>query len=227
MDGNSTNLVVVEFLSNHSDAFLSIAQLGTAVVLAYFTIKLYQATAKYANLVESQNEMINEQIKKMESHNLIMESQNLIMHENRDYDLMIKKYNRMLDEMKNLVAPLYARRNDPIIFTREGFDSKVKCQSMGHCIVENPVNRDFYEFWEDIYRNLYLNQSTELQACLNKYPGFKVDRRKLVTIIEYRYNELTNQISDIESELGIRASSMQVSDSIQKNTSIRDSRQIH
>ncbi len=197
MNGNSTNLVV-EFLSNHSGALLSIAQLGTAVVLAYFTIKLYQATAKYANLVESQNEMMKEQAKIVESQNLIMESQNQIMRENRDYDLMVKKYNRMLDEMKNLVAPLYARRNDPIIFTQEGFDSKVKCQSMGHRIVEDPVNRNFYEFWENVYRNLYLNQSTELQACLNKYSDFKVDRRKLVNIIEYRGLRLSCNLRSVK-----------------------------
>lgn len=241
MDGNST-MSLGQFLSGYSEIFLPCILVILTGVLAYYTKNLYHATSKYVGLVGSQNK--------------IMEKQNEMMDENRKHELLVKKYNRMLDEMKYLVAPLYARRNDPQIFTLREFDSKIKYANLYSSIGEDPINREFYEFWENVYRNLYLNQSSSLLRHFNKYSQsilnfykfeaensefrglygsgysdetlnekqkmisdeFEFNREIFINIIEHRYNKLSIQISMIEKDLNISASSLQVSNPRHENT---------
>ncbi len=195
MEVNST-ILGEQFFSNHSGSLFYIAQICVAVVLAYYTKKLYHATSKYANLVESQNQM---------------------MSENRDHGLLVKKYNRMLDEMNNLVAHLYASRNNQNIFAPIKIISNVGTVN-GKV---NPASYENYIFWENIEKNMYLNQSSELKDRLDEYLNsltYKSDPKKmqpiienLVETIERRHLELTKQILEIENDLKISGFSQQAS----------------
>jgi len=196
MDSNSTISVGVSFFTAHGGSLLGIAQLVTAIVLATFTFKLYQATAKYASLVREQNQM---------------------MDKNRTHDFQVKKYNRMLDEMKYLIAPLYTSRRNPNIFAPIKIISNVGT-------VDGKIHRPSYEnyiFWENIEKNIYLNQSIELKDCIDKYLNsltIKSDPQKmqpiideLVNAIEHRYLELSKQVQEIENDLNIIGYSKQAS----------------
>jgi len=140
MDGNST----IAFFTAYGGGLLGIAQVGTAVVLVFFTYKLFKATNRDADLVQKQNDM---------------------MRDTQDHELLLKKYNRMLDEMKDFVAPLYGRRKDPQIFSDYEFGS----QLLGISSSENLILPEYFEFWKNIHYRLYLNQSKELQKCLDVY----------------------------------------------------------
>jgi len=154
MDGNLTALAW-QLLSSETN--LTIAQVFlTAIlaifttVLAIFTRRLSHATDRYAVLVGDQNDM---------------------MKDNRDHELLVKKYTRMLDEMNNLVAPLYANRNDPSIFisySEENLLIQITLRENTH----NTFQMEFsetYRFWKNIYEYLYLSQSYDLTKCLKTY----------------------------------------------------------
>jgi len=226
MDGNST-MSLAQFLSSHSEIFLSFTLVILTGVLAYYTKNLYHATSKYVDLVGSQNQ--------------IMDEQNKMMDENRKHELLVKKYNRMLDEMNKLVAPFYARRTDSIIFRPVLYDdiNKIPIKSSEESELFYDSDREFYEFWENIYRNLYLNQSVKLQKCLDEFQkskriyckecnqklngcetqglgeathAYQSSKENLIDIIEYRYFELRELILEIENKLKIREASQRASD---------------
>jgi len=232
MDGNST----ISFFTAYGGGLLGIAQVGTAVVLAIFTIKLYHATARYADLVDSQNAImkdqngiLDEQNKKVELQNLIMKYQNQLNSEKKDHDVLVMKYNRMLDEMDNLVAPLFARRYDEQIFSMKKFDSKIKFKNFRGRVDENPIDREFYEFWENIVRYSYLDQSSYLLTHINKYKQsiknliesegkleekqrkFEEDKEEFIYIVEHRYSELMEQIKITANKLKLSESPQQAS----------------
>lgn len=167
MDGNST-MSVGQLLSTHSGDLFSISQIFLAAALVYFT-------SKYANLVNEQNKM---------------------MLKNRDYGLIVKKYNRMLDEMDNLVALLYSSRNNPNIFAPMKIISNVGT-------VNGKIHQPSYEnytFWENIEKNMYLSQSSELNTSLEKYLKsltYKSDPKKMQPIID----DLVNTIERRHLEL--------------------------
>jgi hypothetical protein len=199
MDGNST-MSLGQLLSGYSEIFLSSILIILTGVLAYYTRNLSHSTSKYVDLVRSQNR---------------------IMDENMKHELLVKKYNRMLDEMKYLVAPLYASRKDPQIFIPIRLDSKIITD-----IETNEIDKIYYnsyEFWDSIAKNLYLCRSEELKQQLREYRlylrpfGTRRDRKadkfysqkyegnkkSLVDTIEHRHDELAKQIFEIENELGI------------------------
>jgi len=221
MDGNST-MSLGQFFSGYSELFLSFILVIITGILAYYTKNLYHATSKYVDLVGSQNQ--------------IMDEQNKMMDENRKHELLVKKYNRMLDEMKNLIAPLYASRDDPQIFIPIKLDSKIITDLETSEI--DQIYYNSYEFWMNIRKNIYLNGSEELKKQLRKYedslrhPSMKRDERRdkyysrmfeknnkiLVDIIEHRHCELAEQIKDIEEELGISESSQLTSNPKHEDT---------
>ena len=133
------------------------------------------------------------------------------------------------------VAPLYARRNDPQIFQAHKYEKKIELYKRAFDIHRDDVNKEFHDFWENIFKNLYLNQSNKLQKSIDMYfpsinkfvshyddspdpvelemdlDDFKNTRKILKDNIETRYEELRTLISDIENELRISESSKQPS----------------
>jgi hypothetical protein len=126
--------------------------------------------------------------------------------------------------MDALVGPLYG-----IINNIEYFDLKTLAVTNRFEYIAPPqagrdfiFNRKAYEsisFWEKIRQNMYLDQSTDLTTCLNYFfPSLKdyrenADKRdfyaskflkpkgKLIAEIEKRYNSLSKEITDSETEL--------------------------
>jgi len=185
-------------------------QLFFTAVLALYSIRLYQATSKYANLVEEQNKLVREQ------------------NENKR---LVIKYNRLCKEMDNFVAILYSKRNDIHFFRVDHFYTKYHQTNDGDIREHYNPNyvEDFVSFWETIYRNRYLSQSKELNDLLHNYfatietyknlennpqecekhmhnilKRFNDHKKDLKPLIKNRYSGLCGEISDTEALLKIK-----------------------
>jgi hypothetical protein len=126
--------------------------------------------------------------------------------------------------MDALVGPLYG-----IINNIEYFDLKTLAVTDRFEYIAPPqAGRDFifnrraYEtisFWEKIRQNIYLDQSIDLTDCLNYFfiylkdyrenadkrevyaSKFSKPKSKLIAEIEKRYNSLSKEITELETEL--------------------------
>ncbi len=141
------------------------------VVLAIATIALAIITARYTKSTES---MLNEQRKSI-------------------------RKDRLMKEMDLLVAPLYTRIGDNIIF-QKGAQSNIDSQ--------RPRDKEYLKFWDEVKRNKYLAPDY-LRSAITNYLKNKSDtvgdrerdesyiiaEDKLFKEIEKRYNELTNELS--------------------------------
>lgn len=107
---------------------------------------------------------------------------------------------RLTQEMDLLVAPLYTKIEDKIIF-QKGAQSNI----------DSPLPRDkeYLKFWDEIKRNMYLAPDN-LRSAINNYlknksksttkdkeldESYKTAEEKLFLEIEKRYNELNNELS--------------------------------
>jgi pyruvate/2-oxoacid:ferredoxin oxidoreductase alpha subunit len=104
-----------------------------------------------------------------------------------------------MKEMDLLVAPLYTRIGDNIIF-QKGAQSNIDSQ--------RPRDKEYLKFWDEVKRNKYLAPDY-LRSAITNYLKNKSDtvgdrerdesyiiaEDKLFKEIEKRYNELTNELS--------------------------------
>lgn len=131
-----------------ADSYVQLLIAGITIILtailAYFTKKLYDATNRYADLADNQTR---------------------IMKENSEYEALFRKYNRLMREMDNLIAPLYSQNRDQQIFVIHMPKHKIG-KVLGNT---DEVNYQTYSFWENIRHNIFLNQSIDLDMALNNY----------------------------------------------------------
>lgn len=144
------------------------------VVLAIATIALVKITADYAKSTES---MLNEQRKSI-------------------------RKDRLIKEMDLLVAPLYIKIGDNIIF-QKGAQSNIDSQ--------RPRDKEYLKFWDEVKRNKYLAPDY-LRSAINNYlknksntvddkerdESYIIAEDKLFKEIEKRYNELEKELSTLD-----------------------------
>lgn len=107
-----------------------------------------------------------------------------------------------MKEMDLLVAPLYIRIGNKIIF-QKGAQSNIDSSI--------PRDKEYLKFWDEIKRNKYLAPNY-LRSAINNYlknkshtvgyrerdESYIIAEDKLFKEIEKRYNELTNELSTLE-----------------------------
>jgi len=144
-------------------------------ITAIATIVLAIITARYVKLTES---MLDEQRKSI-------------------------KKDRLMKEMDLLVAPLYTRIGDEMIFQKGeqgSIDSKL------------PRDKEYHKFWGEVKLNMYL-APYDLHSAINNYfknkssdafnkpepdESYLIAENKLFKEIEKRYLELINELSILE-----------------------------
>jgi len=180
------------------DAIFSLAevQVFATVVLAILTGVLAKSTYDYAQETKKQSKIMGEQTSAMD---------NQLKH-----DRLVKRHNRLLDEMNDFVGILYGRRYDKQIFSFEKIEEIYKGTPY---VPENQmmqIKKQYAEFWDKISRYQYLNQSSELGEMLVEYwkvtdkeepADYPGTRERIRKIIERRYNELSDEIKSVEKEL--------------------------
>jgi hypothetical protein len=197
------------------------AQVVVAVALVYFTTSLARSTKIYSSHVERQTGI-------MQDNNKLTEDALKNSKESAEREKLLKRYERLSNEMVNFIAPLYSRVGDMQVFTIDM--PKQKIEGRHGQIKEIP--RETYSFWEDHRRNNHLNQSSEMQdalynyfnqihnidsikakdpkteadrAQLKKYEElFQKDRTSLFDAIRRRHSEVQKELQDLEKELGIQ-----------------------
>lgn len=179
-----------------------------------------------SSLIREQATILSDQASAMKKQADIMEQQSKAMLENIRYDHILKKYERANMEMSLLIGPLYARRNDPNIFSFNKRKERVKMiQKVRYAVIDESI-MDFVSFWDSIDQNIYLNRSDYFEKSFRNYNSIideyfmlegqnkqpseishlkesfdKELRPQLIKSIEERYVELSNEICSIRLEL--------------------------
>jgi hypothetical protein len=153
------------------NSFVSFLDEHNGAITAIATIVLAIITFRYVKLTES---MLNEQRKS-------------------------NRKDRLTQEMDLLVAPLYTKIEDKIIF-QKGAQSNIDSSL--------PRDKEYLKFWDEVKRNMYLAPDN-LRSAINNYlknksvtvndkeldESYKIAEKKLFLEIEKRYNELNNELS--------------------------------
>jgi hypothetical protein len=188
-----------------------------------------------ATALQSQATTMQEQATAMMNQADAMERQSSLMLENMEYDRLVKRYERVNREMTQLVAPLFARRNDSNIFSlKYKRSSRISISPTSRVPDPSPnaLIYDFVSFWDSIEQNMYLNRSYNFQFVWHNYSinlvdyfialetgadeGRKKDLEELfrrtrkpdfIKEIEKRYLELSNELQIIEGELSEKKTS--------------------
>jgi len=178
--------------------FIGIAQVVTAVALAYLTFELLKATSRYANQVETQTR--------------IMEKNTELSQKTLEINELNREKEKIKEEMDKLIGPLYSRINDQQIFNPLRSSSRYLTDKSGEII------KRLYEesaFWQNISQYKYL-APPEFQLLLDNYLEIKIQsfevmnwedskykepESALKTAIKQRYNEIVQNISVLDKEL--------------------------
>ena len=199
---------------------IGVVQVIAALALVYYTISLARSTKHYSAQVERQTGI-------MDMNNKLTENALKNAEKNAERERLLKKYERLTNEMVNFVAPLYSRVGDMQVFDIDVPKQKI---TEWHCEQIEPIPYETYSFWENIRRNIYLNQSDHMERMLNNYfavidtyrdskkedspnknnrelldiiEQFKRNRVSLFNAITTRYSELEKELKELEKELGI------------------------
>jgi hypothetical protein len=186
---------------------LGIAQVITAVVLAYLTYLLWRSTSGYAKQVETQTGI-------MKRNTNIQEEQIAINKTELVQNVSLLRYNKLRDEMDKLVAPLYFA----------SLSINVETGNLGWFGLIAPAkryyseNKHVSEFLDELKRNIYLSRdekfSQDIVTLFSMQDEYWKDQseasrkryiehlKKLMPVIkDERYPALKSQIKQIESEL--------------------------
>ena len=134
---------------------IGVAQAAIAVALVYFTISLARSTEGYSRQVERQTGII-------EKNNKLAEDALKNAEKGAERERLLKKYERITNEMVNYIAPLYSRVGDMQVFSLSIPVQKI-VERQGQI---NENIRETYSYWEDYRRNKYLNQSNDVERGL-------------------------------------------------------------
>jgi hypothetical protein len=197
------------------DTITAFSTLGLVLVTGALVI----VTWMYVREVKSQAATINQQAGSMKDQADAMkrqadamDGQSSLMHENMEYDQLVRKYERLNRTMNGLVAPLFSKKDDDVIFIT-GVDTY-------------PARKEYTEFWEYIKKNIYLADK-DLYSELDNYflavkmyknsgtnvygshPQdasnlFMAEKDKIIKQIELSHNDLKEEMRQTELELKIR-----------------------
>lgn len=195
--------------------YIGIAQIIMAAVLARFTISLARSTAEYSAQVKHQT--------------AIMENNTKIEERNAERIRIHEKYERIVKEKDNFLAPLNSRKGDFRVFGIE-----IPLEKINDKTEKMEVVKEMMSFWDDFNRNRYLNQSKKLEEAINKFnvtmtsyittmelfkgsqeewiqdelkkqrKALIDDRWTLFDAINTRYDEVKDELRHLENELKIQ-----------------------
>jgi len=208
---------------------VGLAQFTMAGVLAIFTKRLWDSTSNYSRQVEIQTGFMKENIglakdqadidaKKVE----LAKSQVEIEYKKMEHSRLLKQYEKIVEEMTLLVAPLYGRRNDKSLFSLNyNRAQRIETMHLGKDLVQERY--DYVTFWDTIDQNIYLNRSDVLKNALTNhnaevenYFAIRENREEkerwekqfydttlpyLTKVIENRYEELDKELKEYENKL--------------------------
>lgn len=181
---------------------LGLAQVITAVVLAYYTYWLWRSTSSYAEQARTQTD--------------IMQRNATIQQEQMAQNISLLRYHRLRDEMDKLVAPLYfAALSTNTELGKMGWFGLIPPAER-----YNPRFKHISEFLDGIKRNIYLSGDEQLtkdiMILFSLYDEYWKDQssssrrnyiehlNRIVSVIkDQRYPTLKCQIEQTESELGV------------------------
>jgi hypothetical protein len=171
-----------------SNIFANYANLITSIATCILAI----ITGYYAKLIRDQLTVMQNQIQMM----------------NKIYrkELITKNYDKLVQEMDLLIAPLWARKDNYIIF---GIFSDIESDK------ETDLDTiQYYSFWENIKSKMHINPN--IANLINYYfiaigeysnkknqeqlKAIKRAKIELIKAIENRYEYLGKEILDIEKE---------------------------
>jgi hypothetical protein len=192
-----------------------------ALALVYFTIKLARSTEAYSNQVTRQTTIMERNIK-------VAEEATKITEKCAERERLLRKYDRLTNEMTDFIAPLYSRIGDMQVFNLYIPSQKV-AERRGQI---DDLNLETYSFWEKIRQTEYLNQSKDVERILNNYFAaidayqsirtktpqsesqrketntlqevFERNRASLFDTLSKRYSQVQKELGELEIELGIQ-----------------------
>jgi len=165
---------------------VGVAQAGIAFALVYFTISLAKSTEAYSRQVERQTSIL-------EKNNKFTEDAIKNAEKSAERERLLKKYERLTNEMVNFIAPLYSRVGDMQVFRLDIPAQKIIEKRQQQI---DDINRETYSFWENCRRNKYLNQSDEVRRMFHNYFAVIENAR----LIRAREPQTENERKELERE---------------------------
>jgi hypothetical protein len=176
--------------------------------------------------MQKQASTMLEQASNIRCQSNAMDLQSQMMIERMNFEWSIKKHERVSKEMSLFIGLLYSRRKDPSIFLLKKRSQRVIQRDIFN---SQDMVLDFVSFWDFIDQNFYLNRSKDLKEAFLSYNNAideyfelkkiegksqeKIDaaknfndniKPKLITLIEKRYEEVSKELTKIESEFESR-----------------------
>jgi len=166
--------------------------------------------------LKDQMKLLYDQANAMKRQADIMEEQSKLMLADIEYDRLVKRYQRLREEMDKLVMPLYNRHDHDLTFRRHLSDRTSI----------DPKEHDYASFWDAIRQNAYLTQSPDLRLALSNYfqtleslfsrtneewrekgatfeKIYDGSKKELIKNVEIRCRELEKEIIEVEKALKI------------------------